>query len=246
MNNQEKNFERPIDDGINKNTYNLLFGDDNNLSKEKQGDYDKLIAWVTIDHFTKEQEKNILKKWLKILFKDKKIDLNKIVFNKETKEYEYRDKDLVITFNKISEFIKNEDLIKELTSDKRYGTCHDRSIAFSQSVKDSKIVTGYIILGKNRILHSVIEYERNGKTWILDWTRNLKTTKEKYIELTSFVELSSISASDVLDDAKFVKKLDIGIKPFVVFRDELIKDMKRNPHIFGVTEEDIENIKKSK
>lgn len=243
---KDKKITRPINDGINEKTYDLLFSDDANLPEDKQGNYYNMIAWLTIDRFTKEKKKTIFKKGLKILFKDKELDLNKIIFNKETKEYEYRDKDLVITFNKISDFITNEDLIKELTSDKRYGKCHDRSIGFSQSIKNSKIVTGYIILGKNKILHSIIEYERNGKTWILDWTRNLRTTKDQYLELTSFVELSSIDACDVINDAKFIKQIDIGIKPYLVFKDEIIMDMKKNPHIFGITKEDEQIVKKNK
>ena len=32
------------------------------------------------------------------------------------------------------------------------------------------------------------------------------------------------------------KNLNIGVKTYVVFRDELIRDMQKNPHIFQPTE----------
>lgn len=74
--------------------------------------------------------------------------------------------------------------------------------------------------------------------WIgLDWTKNLKITKEQYIELTNFVELSSFEGRKVIDDIEIIfKNLNIGVKTYVVFRDELIRDMQKNPHIFQPTE----------
>ena len=37
----------------------------------------------------------------------------------------------------------------------------------------------------------------------------------------------------VIDDIEIIfGNLSIGVKPYVVFRDELMKDMERNPHIF--------------
>ena len=107
----------------------------------------------------------------------------------------------------------------------------------SPSIEGSRIVTGYATVGNQKVLHSVIEYEHDGKTIVLDWTRNLKITKEQYIELTKFVELSSFEGRKVIDDIEIIfGNLNIGVKPYVVFRDELIRDMQRNPHIFPPTE----------
>ena len=107
----------------------------------------------------------------------------------------------------------------------------------SPSIEGSKIVTGYTTVGNQKVLHSVIEYEHDGKTMILDWTRNLKITKEQYIELTKFVELSSFEGRKVIDDIEIIfGNLNIGVKPYVVFRDELIRDMQKNSHIFQPTE----------
>lgn len=227
----------PMNDGINNNTYNLLFGDYDNLPEEEQGSYETVVAYVTIDCFTKLQEKKIFTKLLKLFYKNTIIKLDKITFNEETKQYEYKNNDLIITFDKLSNYFDDKDLIRELKSNKRYGKCHSRALDISPSIDGSKIVTGYIIVGNQKFLHSVIEYEYQGKNIVLDWTRNLKITKEQYIELTKFVELSSFEGRKVIDDIEIIfENLNIGVKTYVVFRDELIKDIQRNPQLFRPTE----------
>lgn len=246
MDNIRREEGSPIKDGINNNTYNLLFGDYNNLPKEEQGSYENVIAFATIDRFTKSQEKKIFTKLLKLFYKNTIVDLNKITFNEKTKQYEYKNNDLIITFDKLSNYFEDKKLIKELTSTKRYGECHSRAIRISPSIEGSRIVTGYITLGNQKVLHSVIEYEYNGKTIILDWTRNLKITKEQYIELTKFVELSSFESKNVENDIKIIfRNLELGSKPYVLFRDELIRDIQKNPHIFEPNEKG-NNTKNSK
>lgn len=94
----------------------------------------------------------------------------------------------------------------------------------SPSIEGSRIVTGYTTIGNQKFSNSVIEYEHDGKTIVLDWTRNLKITKEQYIELTKFVELSSFESRKSID----------GIE--IIFRNELIRNMQRKPHIFQSTE----------
>lgn len=233
----------PMDDGINNNTYDLLFGNFDNLPKEECGSYENVVAFATINCFTKLQEKKIFTKLLKLFYKNTIIDLDKIIFNEDTKQYEYKNNDLIITFDKISNYIGDKKLIKELTSKKRYGKCHSRSMDISPYIEDSRIVTGYITIENKKVLHSVIEYEYDGKTIVLDWTRNLKITKEQYIELTKFVELSSFEGKKVIDDIDIIfRNLNIGSKTYVVFRDELIRDMQKNKHVFQPTEKVIQTL----
>lgn len=237
MENRKRKDGSPMNDGINNNTYELLFGDFDNLPKNERGTYENVIAFATIDRFTKLQEKKIFTKLLKMIYKKSNIDLNKITFNKEIKQFEYRDNDKVITFDRLSDHFQDEDLKKELMSDKRYGECHSRAMNIAPSIKDSKIVTGYVTLGNSKVLHSIIEYDVDDKTIVLDWTRNLHITKEQYIELTKFVELSSFDGREVIDDIELITgNLNIGVKPYVVFREELMRDIKKNPQIFQPTE----------
>ena len=81
MSNSKREDGSPMKDGINNNTYNLLFGDYDNLSKEEQGSFEIVVAYVTIDRFTKLQEKKIFTKLLKLFYKNTMIDLDKITFN---------------------------------------------------------------------------------------------------------------------------------------------------------------------
>ena len=69
------------------------------MPEEEQGTYTNAIAFATIDRFTKIQEKKIFTKLLKMIYKQQNIDLNNISFNKESKQFEYRNGDKVITFD---------------------------------------------------------------------------------------------------------------------------------------------------
>lgn len=218
-------------DGINDNTYNLLFKAHDHTYEEEDS-YDNLIAFLTIDHFTKSQDKE--------LSQNKLLDTNKITYNNESGKYEYRDHDLIIEFNKISNIIDDEHDIEELTSDKRYGKCHNMSMLVSAAIEDSKVITGYIKIGDQKILHSVVEIEQDGKKMILDWTKNLGIAKEQYYKLTKFIELSSIEGSKVFKDfISPIKKLPISTIPYLLFRDEIIKAMEKNPQIFNQVENNI-------
>ena len=69
MGNKKREDGSHMNDGINNNTYNLLFGDNENLPEEEQGTYTNAIAFATIDRFTKIQEKKIFTKLLKMIYK---------------------------------------------------------------------------------------------------------------------------------------------------------------------------------
>lgn len=245
MSNKFREDESSMEDGINNNTYRLLFSDYYNLPEEERGSYENYIALNTIDLFTKFEEKKLFAKLLKLFYKIQQIDLDHIRFNDEIKQYEYRNHDLIITFNKISNHLNDDRLIKELNSNKRYGKCHSRSIDISQCIDDAKVVTGYITIGHTKIIHSIIEYKYCEKMIVLDWTRNLSIPKEKYIQLTNFVEITSIDNNKILGDLYMLEWLNMGDKSYLIFRDELIRDVERNPQIFFSNEnselEDEEN-----
>jgi len=225
-------------DGINNKTYELLFGDINNLPEEEYGNYANVKAWATIDTFTRLEQKKIFCILLKLISKETLIDINNITYNNETKEYEYRHNDLVITFDMISKRIEGKDAIKELTSRNRYGNCHTMSMVLAQSIDNSRIVTGQCTLGMRRFLHTIIEYDLEDETYVLDWTRNLRTTKNQYIKLTKFKELSSIDAKVIFEDLEVIGgNLNINVKPYLVFRDEMMRDIQKNIGMFSITDE---------
>ena len=47
MKNKKREDGSSMNDGINNNTYNLLFGDNENLPEEEQGTYTNAIAFAT-------------------------------------------------------------------------------------------------------------------------------------------------------------------------------------------------------
>ena len=79
--------------------------------------------------------------------------------------------------------------------------------------------TGYITIKKS--LHSLIEYD-----------------EEQYIKLTNFLELCPIKREDLIKDTVISSNLDIRIKPYLVFRDEIIKDIEKNYELFETIEYD--------
>lgn len=204
MRRNERIDESRTDDGINNNTYELLFFDNNNLPREEYAEYENIKAWITIDIFTRLEQKKIFCMLLKLISKETLIDINNITYNDETGEYEYKHDDLVITFETISKHIVDKESIRELLSKKRYGHCHLMSVCLSQSIENSRVITGQCTLWNRRFLHSVVEYDHNGETYILDWTRNLKTTKNQYMNMTHFVEFTSINADEILDELELL------------------------------------------
>ncbi|MBQ2938488.1 MAG: hypothetical protein IJE05_06430 [Clostridia bacterium] len=239
MKNNKREDGSPMDDGINNNTYRLLFGDNLDLPKEESGTKENATAFATIDRFTKLQEKKIFTKLLKKIYKKSNIDLNNISFNKELKQFEYRKGNKVITFDRLSDHFKDDEIKKILMSNKRYGECHTQSMKIAPSIENSRVVTGYVTVGNSKVLHSIVEYDGKKGTIVLDWTRNLHITKEQYVELTKFVELASFDGKEVINDMdKIMSNLKIGVKTYVVFRDELMRDIEKNSHIFKATEEE--------
>ena len=133
--------------------------------------------------------------------------------------------------------LQDEDIKKELMSNKRHRQCHEKARNIAPSIRGSKIVTGYVTIGDRKVLHSIIEYDVDNKTVVIDWTSNLHITKEQYVELTKFVELSSFEGRKVIDDIELItENFNIGIKPYVVFREEIMRDIKKNSQIFQPTE----------
>lgn len=229
-------------DGINNNTYDLLFKDYKKIKAEERNTKQNEKAFVTIDYFTRTKKNKLLAFSAKLL-KKVGIDFDKITYDEENKEYVYEDNDLIIRFDLISNGFKKEketeDIINELTSKKRKGRCHNRSIQFARSFEGSKVVTGYITFADSKILHTFVECNsKKNEKIVLDWTLNLKVKKEDYVKLTKFEELNSIPSEKINDEIDLIyKNLDMSIKSTVLFWDEIVMDLKRNEHILKNEEE---------
>ena len=73
--------------GINKNTYELLFRDYDNIPENEKTPIDNSYIITIIQSYTRFREKDIFSRLLKLAFeKIHKVDFSKIKYNEKTKE----------------------------------------------------------------------------------------------------------------------------------------------------------------
>jgi len=221
-----------VNDGINNNTYELLFKDYPNLSDEERGSRKDALTFLTLDRFTRHEKRNLLVKFKDLLNKQVNLDISKISYDKETDRYVYNDEDYSMPFNLISRICEGPGCKEELLSDKRYGQCHSKIIGISPCVPNSTVVTGYITIGSSKVLHTILEIETEANTVVLDWTRNLEMIKEDYYRITKFEEVARFDGSHPREDVEYLQEIHLGCKPYVTFRDEIMRDIEKNKSLF--------------
>ena len=221
-----------VNDGINNNTYELLFKDYFNLSEEECGSIKDALTFIALDSFTKNERENKLVKFNDFLNGEFIIDVSKISYDEEKNSYIYNDEDYSIPFNLISRLFNGFGFKEELLSDKRYGQCHLKIINISPYVPYSTVVTGYITIGPIKALHTILEFENETDTVVYDWTRNLEMRKEDYYRMTKFEEVARFDGFHPREDMKYLEELQIGCKPYVTFRDEIMRDIEKNKSLF--------------
>ena len=163
----------------------------------------------------------------KLQCKPRTIKINK------NKIYHYVNGEMDIVFEKLSDQVKGYKHRQELESHKRYGKCHEMSISLLGSLKEAHVLTGYISIEDEDILHSVVEYEKDGKTKIIDYTKNLIMDEEDYVGLTNFRIFQKISRKDFLKDRKILKKYfnNLSSRAYLCFRDEIMNELKRKEKV---------------
>lgn len=235
--------------GININTKNILFNDDfYTLLESEFGSLEYAKILFAIDTYTRMVHKNIFEKMLLKLQAGRfKIDLSKIKYNEDKKQQEYKlENGETITFDLLSDQLDaDKKILNELESNKRKRQCHSRSIDVGNQIENSAVLTGTITVGNCKVLHSVVEIiNKQNKPVILDWTRNLVIDKESYIKLFKFDILTSVDSKLIFDDLNILKELKFDVKQYLVFRDELMKDVEKNSQIFY--SEDESELKRTK
>lgn len=263
MKNEDSIKSKYTESGINKNTYDILFSDHENIPEEERTSIENNYIMAVIQLYTSFREKGISSKLLKLAFEKKyKIDFSKIKYNEKIKEYEYEFNGKVYTFDKLSNKLKDKNIKKELESKKRYKQCHEKSIEISLALPGAYIVTGYIKENKGKYLHSIVEIEKKNEKYIIDYTKNIIMPKEQYVKLTSFEELERISDMEYLQyDPKiqnFQNVSSIDLKTYTTFGKDISKELEKNAFMLKKDEElekrldeirkqkleDIKNIKK--
>lgn len=229
----EKISKDLISNGMNINTYNLLFDDINNKKSDKKGSCESLNALCVISKFTKFDDIKIYCLMAGMYETIDDYDFRTISWSDELNSFIYQKGNFKIPFNLLSDFMTHEDVKKELTSDERLHQCHEKSIILASIYPNFRIITGYVYLEKQRMLHSVIEYDDNEETIILDWTKNLRMLKEDYIRLTNLRVIETIEGYDVKNDITGpIIQMEMDFKTYCAFRPEIVKELKKNNSIF--------------
>ena len=134
----------------------------------------------------------------------------------------------------ISDVDEYKNDLRLLTSGRK-GFCHGDSIKMCNRYVDSCVVTGYVygLSDIAKYLHSWVEFEKDGKFVVADYTMNAIMNKEGYYMLKHAEELSRVSHKQLRDDWKILGQLDkrgITFKEneYLVFREEIIRDFKKN------------------
>lgn len=222
-----------ISNGMNINTYNLLFDDINNKISDKKGSCESLNALCVISKFTKFDDIKIYCLMAGMYETIDDYDFRTISWSDELNSFIYQKGNFKIPFNLLSDFMTHEDVKKELTSDERLHKCHEKSILLASIYPNFRIITRYVYLEKQRMLHSVIEYDDNEETIILDWTKNLRMLKEDYIRLTNLRVIETIEGYDVKNDITGpIIQMGMDFKTYCAFRPEIVKELKKNNSIF--------------
>lgn len=213
--------------GINKNTYDMLFPDFYNIKKEEIADEETSLIIELIDIYTLTEQKELFIDLVKKTFDEQYgINYSNIKYNEETKQHEYKVDGKIYTFNELSDITDIEKFKKELKTDKRHHKCHTRTLELSFGVPESNIVTGYEVIENAKVLHSVLEYKYKNKFYIIDYAKNIIMPKEQYIELTKFKEIERISDLEYIEDlGKIYNFPDLTDKVYVTFKKELIREL---------------------
>lgn len=220
--------------GFNYNTHKVLFKGITKVKKNESNSYDNKIAYFTLFHYMSDKSTKKHPKLFEFMLKTRNLDLSRITYNVLDKNYKYQYKDKIITFNKFSDKINDDDVKEELLSDKRLHKCHSRSIEMASRIENSKVITGFITIENIKILHTVLEFkDKDDNTIIIDYTNNLYITKEQYINLTKFKEISSIDTESIIEDNPIINILNMIYKPYLCFRDEIMTDLQRNMDVFS-------------
>lgn len=243
--------------GIRKETYDLLFKDENIQNSEviDTTDNDKILD--TIAFFTKFDNNLLDKYFLKRMAKKFKIDISKISYDKEKNIYNYNLEDMQMAFEKLSDRIQDKKIKRELLSNDRIKKCHEKTKSLIGGFANpATILTGTYERRGKRCLHSIIELQREDDIYIADYTLNLIMKKESYSKLVNFKQIEDIKDIDALEDMKdgsreFLKDIDFITKPYLTFRKELKRDLEKNKSMLEEVENQelddrIEEIKKQR
>jgi SepF-like predicted cell division protein (DUF552 family) len=204
--------------GINPNTYNLLFDSYNKHTGNFLANADAIadISIYTLD------EEDISPSIIKKIIRFKKIRYSNL-----DEMYKYRlDNNQYILFGLASDILPflSEKEKKELLSKQREGRCFLKSIYLSSKLRSAMVLFGTITVGDYQHLHTVVQFISNGNLLIVDWTRNLVMYKNEYEKLFDLKVINRVSGSDIIKNYYLCSDIffDVPLSVYLSFNQELV------------------------
>ena len=182
--------------------------------------------YLKINMYTLKRDKFFKSFSVKQLIKD-------IEYEDEYQINHYKDDDYDFRFDLLSDRIEGNLMTRELKSKKRFHKCHESSIGMSLQDEDNsmKILTGYIPCIDKEELHSVIEYKEQDVIYIIDYTQNLMMLKDDYISINKYRVVNEVSSESLKKDLSIMIELGIRTPFYLMFRDEIMRDLKKNSRV---------------
>ena len=181
-----------------------------------------------------EEEKqkliDLLKSWSDYI---KRVDVNQTAATIETNKG-------IINVRILSDIIpelKDDDC--DIQTGDRIKKCHQKSLEISNRLGiPNEVVTGYVygISDKLKWLHSWVECDIEGNEYVIDYTMNALINREGYYMIKNAEPLSRISNKNLANDKKIINKFaevaPITNKEYLVFRDEIMRELEKNKKLF--------------
>ncbi|MBR3117201.1 MAG: hypothetical protein IKF36_04930 [Bacilli bacterium] len=208
------------DNGMNSNTFDLLLGKGvykiNEESDSCQEDALKAIeAFTLLD----DEEQEFL------------LDSSRVIIKKDG-AYFYTVGYRPYMFDRMDKY-SNHEVASKLRTKARYKLCCPESIKMALDRKRGNVRIGYIHYSEKKIIHAIYEDDEI----VYDFTKNLVMMEQDYYSLTEFEELNVITSNELQSDFKYIESIGtIPLKIYLLYRDEIMKDLKKNNKVLKVNE----------
>lgn len=224
--------------GVNKETYKLLFDEKEEYKNECSNEIYTIELSSCYDRKIYYRLFNIIKMLIDMYYyKVNYFNIHKNIFNKG---YTFKNNNIKFKFDYLEKYLKkilkNEDsyvkkeLISDLKNNLRYGSCFYANMIISANIDNSCFVTGLIPFEDGTThLHSFVEY----RNYVIDYTKNLIISKEKYYELLRVKELQRINSENISEiyNTLLENRILNTVRYLSTFGNEIINDLNRNPQL---------------
>lgn len=127
--------------------------------------------------------------------------------------------------------------IEHLEDEDRFGNCYEnnKTIALNLGVP-CDLAIGYIYgyTDISEFLHEWVEVTIKGKEYVIDSIFNALISKDAYYKLLKAKPINKVNSETIKEDIEnYLEKIGtFAIEPYLIYHDEIIKDLEKNKDIF--------------